>query len=246
MARFQFAAVDSAGMLHDGKIDASGAEEARAKLERNGLKVRELTEIDPPVEPRPSRSEPSFERGPRNADRASDSPPPRREPRGSAPPARGFVLGLVALLISLVALGYALYHNPPWSPLARYNYSSAEAALRSDLLMEARGDVPAFMELNRRIDRRNMQERLATLEIVKTADYKGKKALFVKYKTTDKETKQQKERKDVEWYELDEGSGFWQRSYSGMEEVRRSDERLAREIEEWHRGDIKDVIDAKW
>jgi hypothetical protein len=241
MPRFQFAAVDSAGMLHDGKIDASSADDARAKLESNGLKVRELTELDPPIEPRPSRSEPSFERGPRSAERAADAP--RRELRDSNPPRRGFPFGLVALLVSLVALGYTMYHNPPWGPLARYNYSTAEAACRSDLEMEARGDIPAFMALNRRVDKRNIQERLATLDIAKTADYKGKKVLFVKYKTTDKETKQEKERKEVHWYEKHEDSGYWQRTYVNESEVRKTDEKLAKDIEAWGRSGGGGILD---
>jgi hypothetical protein len=169
---------------------------------------------------------------------SSDNTPETDGPaseRGRPKPARGGVpiLSILALLVALATAGYVIYRDPPWGRLGKYSFSTPEQALRSDMKMEANGDIHALIELNAKLDRKQLREKLNSLDVKRTADYKGKTALFIQYKSTDKETKQEKERKEVVWYEKEETTGYWRRTYVSSMEVRTSDEKLAKEIEQW-------------
>jgi len=159
---------------------------------------------------------------------------PRR--RGSSRP--GLLFGLAGFLIALATAGYVIYRDPPWGRLGKYNFSTPEQALKSDWQLEANGDIHALIELQKKLDRKNLQEKLNSLEVKRTAEYKGRTALFIQYKTTDRETKKEKERKEVVWYEKDEKSGLWRQAFVSSVDVRKNDEALAKDIESWTVGGL--------
>lgn len=170
-------------------------------------------------------------------DNSPDAPPP--VPKRARPePARGgvSVLSVLALLVALATAGYVIYRDPPWGRLAKYSFATPEQAMRSDMKMEATGDIHALIELNAKLDKKQLKEKLNTLEVKRTAEFKGKTVLFIQYMATDKdakEPKEAKERKEVVWYEKEEGSGYWRRSYVGNGEVGGTDEKLAKDIDAW-------------
>ena len=83
------------------------------------------------------------------------------------------------------------------------------------------------------MDHKEEQEQLDTLEVKRTADWDGKTAMFIQYKVPDKESKESKERKEVVWYEKNEKSGFWRRAFVDLSKVRRTDKKLAEDIDAW-------------
>lgn len=171
-------------------------------------------------------------------DNTPDAPPPPASERARPKPVRTIAgpLALVALLVALATAGYVVYRDPPWGRLAKYSFATPEQAMRSDLKMEATGDIHALIELNAKLDKKQLKERLNTLEVKRTAEYKGKTALFIQYMATDKdakESKEPKERREVVWYEKEEGSGYWRRTYASPGEIRGMDEKLAKDIDAW-------------
>ncbi len=167
-------------------------------------------------------------------DNSPDAPPPAPK-RARPEPARGgvSVLSVLALLVAVATAGYVIYRDPPWGRLAKYSFATPEQAMRSDMKIEATGDIHALIELNAKLGKKQLKEKLNTLEVKRTAEYKGKTVLFIQYRATDKDAKEAKERKEVVWYEQEEGSGYWRQSYVNSGEVRGTDEELAKDIDAW-------------
>jgi hypothetical protein len=141
-------------------------------------------------------------------------------------------LSVLALFIAVVTAGYVLYRDPPMGRLGKYNFSTPEEALRSNLRMEANGDVFARIELEEKLGRKEAKERISTLEVNRTAEFKGKTILFIQYKATDKHTKEQKDRKQVVWFVKDEDTGIWQPTTPGAD-FQMMDKKLSQDIAEW-------------
>jgi hypothetical protein len=237
MPRYRFAAADADGMLHDGTIDAASLADARHKLASNGLAVRELEEVEgtagmvPPEVPRRHAPKPA-------AKPAADADPlptrpPRREPPAESP-RRGsratLVLSVIALFLSLTAVAYVVYRDPPWGRLSKYDFRTPEAAYTSQVRMAANGDYLAMMELQRKLNNKQIRQRLDTLRIDHTRQAGGKTVVFAEY--YDKE----KPQREVAVFEKDPDSGMWKQSYSAMSELMHADPRLAQEIREWTSG----------
>ena len=148
-----------------------------------------------------------------------------------------FLLALLGFLVALATAGYIVYRDPPWGRLSKYDFSTAENALKSQLKMEANADVLALVQYTAKFERNHLKEKLDTLEIAKTADYDKKTVLFIKYKETDKKTKETKDRKEVEWFEKDEDTGYWKPvPYVDMAKLKQANEKLAEEITKWTLG----------
>lgn len=160
----------------------------------------------------------------------SDSP---RLRRGAA--SGGFLLALIAFVLALLTAGYIVYRDPPWGRLSKYDFSSPEASLRSQIKMEMNADILASVELASKLGRKEIKEKFDSLEIKadKTGEVDGKKVVFYQYKVTDKESKKTRDVKDVQWFEKDEDSGYWKRSYMDPATVQAKNEKLAKEIAAW-------------
>lgn len=235
MPKFRFTAVDAEGTPHDGNIDAPDARTARARLERNGLAVRELEEIaTPPGEP------PVFEGPPpipvaRGQTRAESGQPAH----AAAAPARSskwtYFFAVAGLLLALFAAGYTVYRNPPLGRLSKYDLTTPEAALRSMTRMQADGDYKAMFEYQTKLMRTELQDISDTLVVHRTAPFEKQTAVFFQFRFTNPLTKQEQETKFVEWFEKDERSGYWLPARERPRDLPQKDPQLAAEIEKWMR-----------
>jgi hypothetical protein len=232
MPRFRFVAADSFGQVNDGTIDAAGQTDARNKLAANGLAVRELEEFAatsnaaPPVLPHKATVARSVEPA---------EPPPRARPtrpelvasreRGSRTP---LFLAIAALGISLSAAAYVLYRDPPWGRLSRYDFSTAERAYLSQLRIEANGDLLAMIELQRKLDERNLREKLNSLKIDHSEMHQGKAVLFISYEANGNRMH------EVSFYEQHpDHSNLWRQTHISVDQIRATNQRLADEIQSW-------------
>jgi len=238
MPRYRFAAADSDGMLHDGTIDAASLADARHKLASNGLAVRELEEVEgtagmvPPDVPRRPAPKPAAK--PAANSEPLPTRPPRREPAAEAPRrgSRGpLVLSIIALLLALTAVAYVVYRDPPWGRLSKYDFRTPEAAYTSQVRMAANGDYLAMMELQRKLNNKQIRERLDSLRIDRTRQAGNRTVVFAEYR------EKGNQRREVVVFEKDADSGMWKQSYSAMTELM-SDHRLGQEIREWTGGAI--------
>jgi hypothetical protein len=237
MPKFRFAAVDTEGMLHDGNIDAPDAPTARARLEGNGLRVRELEEVDPPPGEPPLFEGPAPVRVARGDTRAEPGPPAR----GAVPPARAskwtYFFAVAGLLLALFSVAYTLYRNPPWGRLSRYDFSTPETALRSQLRMEADGDYKAQFEYQAKLMSTDLKTVSDSLVIQRTAPFDNKTVVFIQFRFTNPLTQQERERKIVEWFEKDEKTGYWMQARERPRDLPQKDPQLAAEIEAWLRSE---------
>jgi hypothetical protein len=237
MPKFRFTAVDEQGMFRDGTIDAPDGATARERLAANGLKVRELEEVEsaggePPLFTTPPVV-PTSGRGRRDE---GDRPSAYKRPGPPSGSSKGTVFFAVAALVLVFAsVGYSVYKNPPWGRLSKYDFSTPEAALKSQMKMDANADILASVEYQSKVRGKAIKEKIDTLEVKRTEDFDGKKVLFVQFKETDRETKKTEDRKVIEWFEKDDDSGLWKETYVSTSQVREKNEKLAKEIEDWTR-----------
>lgn len=142
----------------------------------------------------------------------------------------GSLFAIVCSVLALVASAYACFvrpGSPLGSDLSSYDYSTPQAALKSDWQMERDADFLALVELQRKTRGREKGEQLRTLEIKKEATWKGKTILFASY-----------ERDGTKVYETlaykkDDKAGIWQRDFVGPYEVREGDAALADAMQNW-------------
>lgn len=234
MPRYRFLAADSAGVVSDGTIDAATQTDARNKLAANGLAVRELEEaaatagMAAPELPRrtvPKSSSSSGVEpipGTRRSARADPAVAPRRGSRTA------LLLATIALAISVLAAAYVVYRDPPWGRLSRYDFSTPEAAYTSQLRINANADLPALIELQRKLQGKQVREKLDTVHVARSREFRGKQILFIYY-----------EQKGMRMYEIAfmerdvEAGKMWKQSYVSHEEIRNADPSLAAEIANW-------------
>jgi hypothetical protein len=231
MPRFRFIAADSTGQVSDGAIDAASETEARNKLASNGLAVRQVEEVagaagaTPPELPRrtASRSSELVEPLPMKRTQRTDvADAPRGGSRAALP------LSIIALVLALAAVTYVVYRDPPWGRLGRYDFRTPEAAYLSQLRIEANADLQAHVELQRKLNNRELREKLETTVIPRTRQFNDKHVLFIRY-----------ERKgqlvhEVTIMEKDPEHGdIWKPTFSAEQEIRLQNPALAKEIENW-------------
>lgn len=160
------------------------------------------------------------------------STPPSIRPGATTAP---FVLSLVAFLLALTVTGYIVHRDPPWGRLSKYDFSTPEAAMRSHLKMEANADILTRAEYEARIEKKPSREMLASLEIkaVTHAAMDLKTVVFYRYQVTDPASKKTRERQAVQWFEKDEDTGYWKKTYVDLSRVHAVNKRLAAEISDW-------------
>ncbi|HJZ57655.1 MAG TPA: hypothetical protein VKE74_21995, partial [Gemmataceae bacterium] len=179
-------------------------------------------------------------------------PPPVRSPRPPAPARPNPVFLLVPTLLAgmafLMALGTLTYvlirgsgkadtaegrSDPLGSGLAAYDFSTPAKALESEAKMEAKLDIRARLELERKLRGNRAQEKLDTLKVHREEDYQGKKILFISYK------EKGEMRYRTEAFEKSDDDGLWVPKDISPGEVGRDNPALADQMRRWASGGEK-------
>lgn len=147
--------------------------------------------------------------------------------------------GLAAVALLLVP-GAGFSADPPLNfpkdakeALAKYDFSTPAAALKSIWTMEANFDIFAMIAYERLTRGKKAMEKLKTLEIAKEVEVDGKKFLFVKYKDVNDFEGKEIERKEVITMIKDADSGMWVRRFTSSYELRKTNVPLAEEMDKW-------------
>ncbi len=142
-----------------------------------------------------------------------------------------FLLALIGFVLALVTALYVVYRDPPWGRLSKYDFSTPEAAFKSQLRMMMNADLQAQSEYQAKFLKKFLKEKADTLEVRETADFEKKKVLFIAFKKDGKEVK------TVQWFEKDEDSGLWKQAFETSVKVRETNKKLADKIDAWPTSD---------
>lgn len=142
------------------------------------------------------------------------------------------VLSGLALLVAIAAMVVAITRDPLGKGLSAYDFSTPEAAARSDLEIEANGDLRAAIDLGRLRQGQNLKDAVRTMEVSRTVDYGSTKVLFVSYMS--KGVKKKK----VMGFEKDLETKMWLPKSVYSFEIRKKDEKLAKEMDAWTEKDV--------
>jgi hypothetical protein len=112
------------------------------------------------------------------------------------------VISSLAILLSVFTIGRCWYGGPRADRLAKYDFSTPQIALVSQMALEL--DLFAQIQFQAKVDRPILEEYLQTLEVKKEADFEGKKILFVSFAQNGVKTfKTEEMQKDTQtgiWY----------------------------------------------
>jgi hypothetical protein len=225
MPRFHFVAVDSAGSVHDGAINAPTETDARNKLASNGLAVRMLEELagsDAPAVNPPRRTAP--------APLTPSTPPVPARAATQQTSQVPFILSLIALVVAIATAAYVAFGGEKSHRLASYDFGTPEAAFRSMLEIQGSGDPDLKAAFEVRFFGAVNRERLASLRLERTARLSEKRAvLFIEYEMEGRKIR------DTITLEFDEEANGWKTAYVSPSEISRIDPSLAAEMQEWSR-----------
>lgn len=253
MLRFKLVLQDASGRSRSATVEAGSQAEAVDLARRKGYQVRHIEQVhdldDDSEPPAPvETAEVGYGYNP-----PAPKPPRRTSPRdtagrgksGSGP--RGGLLMLapiamsgMAFLIACGTLGYVLFRGTgttestentsgsAGSGLAAYDFTTASKAMESEAKMEAKLDLRAGMELERKTTGLRTQEKADTLKVHREADFSGAKIVFYSYK----EKGEMKYR--TQGFEKHEESGLWVKKSIGVNEVQAENAQLAAQMKDWN------------
>jgi hypothetical protein len=145
------------------------------------------------------------------------------------------LLAVVALALSLVALGLTVYgryfDHPLGKGLKGYDLTSPEKAYQSKVEMNLAVDINAFREMNAIFGGKEAEDKLKSFAVEKTGEYAGKKILFVKWTT------EGVDRYEIRSFEKHVDSGLWEEAHLSAWSV--DDESLSEEMKSWEKRDPK-------
>ncbi len=144
-------------------------------------------------------------------------------------------MSIAGLVLALFAIGYSLSRNPPGGRISKYNFSSPEAALRSQLKMQLNGDHQAEMEYQIKMQKKELRRVADSMEVIRTADFEDKKVLFLQYMVPEAKTGHEEEMRFAEWFEKDPSSGYWVPLREKPPGWQQKNKQLAADIAEWER-----------
>ena len=136
------------------------------------------------------------------------------------------LLSVLALVVSL-GTAWMVYcqGRAPSYLLKKYDFSSAEAALRSELTMTREGDFDAIRAYYREFHGSTAAELLRTLKVEHTREFKGAKILYVSY------TDRGEPIRECRFFIRDAESGLWGEDRKLRTRVRDHD--VASAISQW-------------
>ena len=137
------------------------------------------------------------------------------------------LLSVCAVLISLAAIIWTIYHDPFRSHLNRYDFSTPKGCLISVLELGANNDIGSSLALQRLLGQRAVEEKLRTIGVHKEAEWRGEKILFVSYE------KNGIKKYATEAFSKDAETGFWQPSYVGIFSMGDEDKALSTMMKTW-------------
>jgi hypothetical protein len=168
--------------------------------------------------------------------------------RGAGNPMAVAVIALVIALLGVVLTlcrdpyksGFG-FSNPFGDGLGGYDFDSASGAYKAQLEIEQIRDIRANLALQRKLNGKELKERLDTLKVEKEVDFKKKekdksvdyKVLFISYK------QKGEDRKEVVTMTKDADAGIWHRQYLSSSDVEKDNKDLAREMRDWDRPEFK-------
>jgi len=117
-------------------------------------------------------------------------------------PSLPVLLSTTALAISISTAAWVFVRSGPPSR-SKYDFSSPEAALRSDLTMTRDGDFDAIRAYYRDFNRAVASEVLKSLHIEGVREYKGAKLLYLSF------TERGEPVRECRFYVKDAESGLW-------------------------------------
>ena len=164
--------------------------------------------------------------------------------RGAA--AAPMLLAIASLLVSGAALYLVVTKDPgvPGKSISEYDFSTPKAAVRSQMEMDANGDVRAMMEFARRramADEKKNRKRLKSLEFGELLEHEDKTAVL--YKVTDED----KDRHRVTWLEkLSDGNYYRTMGpFFDWREKHPEKAKIQKTIQEWRDKDTADEKETK-
>ena len=139
------------------------------------------------------------------------------------------IIALLALLVAVAALALPFIRDPLSKGVSGYDFSTPELAAKSITRIDMGRDIRAQMELVdlRRYGGGTPEEVYRTFEVNRVADFGDKKVVFVSF------MRKGKKRKELHEFEKDLESKLWLPISFGLFEVKKSDEKLAKEMEAW-------------
>jgi hypothetical protein len=160
-------------------------------------------------------------------------------------------IAITALVVASIGLILALFRdplspgfgfsNPFGDGLSGYNFDSPASAYKSEMEMEMKRDLRAFIALNHKLKSKETQEHLDTLKVDEEVEFKKKekdgttdyKVLFTSYK------RKGAVKKEVITMENDAESGLWHRRYLSPYDVEKDNKELAKKMQSWDRPEIE-------
>jgi hypothetical protein len=136
-------------------------------------------------------------------------------------------LAALALFLSIAAVCIVTVRDPLGSGISKYDCSSPQAALVSEMRIQLNQDMRAVLELRERAIGTKLKEKIQTFEVRKDVEFGGKKLLFVTFK---EDGISKYETKAVE---KDASTGSWLPSYVSEYTVEKTNEALAAEMRRW-------------
>ena len=181
--------------------------------------------IPPPTEPDHGGQEPVFKG--LVIESHTPDPPTERRPRSALATA----ISLLSLLVAVVALALPFLRDPLGKGVSGYDFSTPELAAKSITWINVGRDIRAHMELSDLHRGGTPEEVYRTFEVNRIADVGDKKVVFVSY------MRKGKKRKELLEIEKDLESKLWLPTSLRLYEVKKTDEKLAKEMEAWTEAD---------
>lgn len=157
-------------------------------------------------------------------DAGSPAPPNASRPRTAR---LATAISLLALLVAGAALALPFLRDPLGKGVSGYDFSTPELAAKSMTRIEMGRDIRAQMELGDLRRGGTPEEVYRTFEINRVADFGDKKIVFVSF------LRKGKKRRELLEFEKDLESKLWLPASLSVYDVKKTDEKLAKEMEAW-------------
>jgi hypothetical protein len=136
------------------------------------------------------------------------------------------LISTLALTVAVATAAWVyLKHGPP--SRSKYDFSSPEAALRSDLTMTRDGDFDAIRAYYRDFNRAVATEVLKTIHIERVREYKGAKLVYLSF------TERGEPVRECRFYVKDAESGLWGEDRKMRNRIR--DHEVTSAVVQWER-----------